>query len=78
MNLTKANNARLILNIQDENDNILKLLGDAKGKIVLYYDDDKLECLTIKDDHVIEKVTEFLKKHYIWHNNGLEKELEVL
>ena len=78
MDLQKAENARLILTLQDENDKTLKLLNDAEGKIVLFHEDNKIECLTINDKHLIEKVTDLLKKHFIWHNNGLKKELEEL
>jgi hypothetical protein len=78
MNLTKANNARLILNIQDENNNILKVLGDAKGKIVFYYDDNNTKCFEIEKGMLADKITEYLKQHYIEHNKDLDKDLEDL
>ena len=78
MNLKQANNARLILNLQDTNNEILKMLSDAKGKIVFYYSDNKCECFTLNCNMTAEKVVNFLKQHYEDHNKDLDEDLRDL
>lgn len=78
MNLKQAANARLILDLQDTNNEVLKVLGDAKGKIVFYYDDSKTECFTLNCNMTCSKIVDTLKEHYEQHNRELDRDLEVL
>lgn len=78
MNLKQAHNARLILNLQDENNSKLRLLGDAKGKIVFYYDDNNHSCIEIEKGMLAEKIVDFLKEHYEQHNKELDVDLKDL
>lgn len=78
MELKSAYNAKLVIEILEENDRILKLLGDAKGKVKLYYEDNSVTCLTINTPEIKEKIISVLREHYEQHNKHLYNEIKEL